>query len=123
MELTLDPEIPQRYIAKNGKTYFNKGNTYWKRVKQTDELKARKREILREIRAKVPPMSYSHVRSRAVVAIKDNELCFRFKSITDATLKTGINCISRSCRTNVKAGGYKWFYEEDNHWANLVNQK
>lgn len=122
IELTIPPEIPQMRISKTGKPLFNKGNTLWKRVRMTEELKERKREILREIRAKVPPMSYSHVRSRAVVGIKDEVLCLRYDSIAEATRKTGIHCISRSCRTGMRAGEYQWFYEKDSKWMDLVNK-
>ena len=71
-----------------------------------------------EILNKVPCLD-----PKKVVAIKDGNLFSKFDNMKDAERKTGVphSNISLVCNGKRKsAGGYMWFFENDNKWVDLV---
>lgn len=61
--------------------------------------------------------------ARAIVAIKDGRLCGVFSSSNDAERKTKIcarNIRSVCSGKRKRAGGYEWYYENDNRWIELI---
>lgn len=61
---------------------------------------------------------------KSVVAIKDGKLMSVFPSSAEAGRKTGINAsnIRAVCRGERRvAGGYRWFFEADDSWIDLVD--
>ena len=61
--------------------------------------------------------------AKQIVAIKDNRLFGVFDSSNDAERKTGVCARNiRSCCHYKRnhAGGFKWFFENDNAWLELI---
>lgn len=63
--------------------------------------------------------------AKPIVAIKNGRLAGVFKSSNDAERKTKIcarNIRSVCSGKRKRAGGYEWYYEDDNKWCELINQ-
>lgn len=65
-------------------------------------------------------------RCKPVVAIKDGKLCGVFESISEGCRRVGLASTSNICKAlkgqRNYAGGYQWFYENDNSWVELIEQ-
>lgn len=64
--------------------------------------------------------------AKAVVMIREDGRWFVFPSASEAGRKTGIQeaNIRSVCRKKRKrAGGYRWFFESDNEWMEIINRK
>lgn len=102
-------------------------NTKGQPGKTWDELgmsKANRKKCLKNLTG-IGARGIGGQNAKRIVAIKNNELCFVFKSSEDAYRKTGINAgnIRQVCNGKRKsAGGYQWFNEDDNSWIELVNK-
>jgi len=123
-ELYIQKQIERN--PKNGR--FLKGSTPWNKGKKWEEIfdKKTREYILNNLgkyRTGNPHIGGNN--AIRVVAIKDGKLCGVFDSSNDAMRKTGI------CARNIRsvcsgkrktAGGYKWYYEKDTEWIELINK-
>lgn|SRR5574344_914277 len=120
-ELYIEPERPQRNRKTGrfmvGHVPFNKG------MKWNDFIPSEKQRTIIDAAIKAFGSCKKGSYKRSVVMI-DGDRYKVFESAVDAWRKTGISRsnINRCCRhISTYAGGYKWFYEEDNQWCNLIN--
>lgn len=119
MELRL-PQIPNTTKFIKGRVPPNKGkkiSEYMSVESQTKLL-----QCLEIHRCKINHAAGWN--KKKVVAIKDNKF-WVFESIRKASEISGVNYknIHRVCNKKRKtAGGYQWFYENDNQWTSLINQ-
>lgn len=115
-ELYIPPERPTRNLI-TGK--FLKGHIPHNKGKRwADYMDMRKAKRIKRIGVKNLVRNYriSGWNAKPVVAIKDDKLVGIYPSASEAGRKAGI------CGRNIKhAGGYQWFWENDNTWCDLVN--
>lgn len=125
-ELYIPPERPERNLV-NGR--FLKGHTpHNKGKKWADYMDMRKAKRIKRIGVKNLVRNYriSGWNAKPVVAIKDDELVGIYPSASEAGRKAGIcgrNIISCCSGKRKHAGGYQWFWENDNTWCNLINHE
>lgn len=124
-ELYIPPERPARNLVNGkflrGSVPHNKG----KRMKYHS-----KKSKLRSLNNLVKGRGLGHktgagLNRKSVVAIKDGKLCGVFPSIQVAGEITDVNpaSISRVCNKKPcchMAGGFQWFFENDNTWCDLI---
>nr|DAN43073.1 MAG TPA: PROTEIN/DNA Complex catalytic motif, Helix-turn-helix DNA [Caudoviricetes sp.] len=125
-ELYIPIERPERNLV-NGR--FLKGHTpHNKGKKWADYMDMRKAKRIKRIGVKNLVRNYriSGWNAKPVVAIKDDELVGIYPSASEAGRKAGIcgrNIISCCSGKRKHAGGYQWFWENDNTWCNLINHE
>ena len=124
-ELYIPREKPTRNLL-NGR--FLPGHVPHNKGKKWEEyMDMRKAKRVKQIGMKnlVPNMLLGGWNARAVVAIDDdNRLAGIYPSSEEASRKSGI--IARNIRLccdkkRKHAGGYRWFWEDDNEWCDVVN--
>lgn len=72
-----------------------------------------------------PNMNLGGWNAKPVVAIKDNELVAVYGSSVEAEKNTGICARNiRSCCNykRKRAGGFRWFFENDNAWCKSIDK-
>lgn len=125
MELYIEPERPSRNPL-NGR--FLKGvkpHNYGKEMKyKSEKSKVKSLSNLEKGRGAWHKTG-AGCNKKKVVAIQGGKLCGVFESIMDAEKKTGISAslISRICnkiKGHNTAGGFRWFFEKDDSWCNLI---
>ena len=121
--------IPPKRIYRNptngqflkGITPHNKGKK-WEDYMDMRKAKKVKRIAMANLK---PNMNIGGWNARKIVAIKDNKLIGVYKSSNDAERKTGICARNiRSCCNykRKRAGGFRWFFENDNEWCKLIDR-
>lgn len=127
-ELYLSPVRPERNL-KTGQ--FMKGHKpplkgkTWKEV-YSPEVYARQMERIRNTFRRNPKgyCPAAGINRKKVVAVKDGKF-FVFDSAREASAKTGaLSCkICECCKGRRKhSGGFRWFYESDERWLELVTK-
>ncbi len=121
--------IPPKYSGRNLTTgQFLKGYVPHNKGKKWSEyMDMRKAKRIKRIAIKNLVRNYriGGWNAKPVVAIKGNNLVGIFPSAADAGRKTGIcgrNIISCCSGKRKTAGGYRWFWEKDNGWCNLIQK-
>ena len=104
-----------------GHVPHNKGNR-WEDYMDMSKASRIKKNL--ELGRKQGNPSMAGWNAKPVVAIKDGRLRGVYKSSNDAERKTGV--CARNIRTvcagkRRRAGGYEWYYENDNRWIELIN--
>lgn len=105
-----------------GAVPHNKGKT-WESY-TTEEVRSKALENLKKGRGSWHKIG-AGMNRKSVVAVKNGKLCGVFNSIQDASVKTGVSAslISYICNKKARkhsAGGFKWFFESDNSWCDLI---
>lgn len=124
-ELYIPIEKPNRNLE-NGR--FLKGNVpHNKGKKWADYMDMRKARRIKRIAVKnlVHKGQCAGWNARPVVAIDNGRLAGVFPSSEEAGRKSGITArnIRHCCdKKRKRAGGYRWFWEDDNEWCNLVTR-
>lgn len=125
-ELYIPPQQHTRN-AVNGR--FMKGHIPFNKGKKwTDYMDMRKAKRVKRIGLKNLRPGNKDIpgwNAKPVVAILDGEIKGIYRSSCDAERKTGIcqHGIRLCCSKKRKsAGGYKWFWERDNSWLELIKQ-
>lgn len=122
--------IPPQKSTRNAMTgRFMKGHVPFNKGKKwTDYMDMRKAKRVKRIGLKNLRPGNKDIpgwNAKAVVAILDGEIKGIYRSSCDAERKTGIcqHGIRLCCSKKRKsAGGYKWFWENDNSWLELIKQ-
>lgn len=102
-----------------GHVPFNKGK------KWSDYMDMRKAKRVKRIGMRNLKRGYviAGWNAKPVVAILDGKIAGIYPSSNEAGRKTGIcsrnirRCCDGECR---HAGGFRWFWESDNTWCNLI---
>lgn len=125
MELVIDRARPQRNLVTGrflpGHASFNKGKKWSEWMSKKSQLHAMKGWKNLKGRRDIGGWN-----ARKVVMIREDGRWFVFPSASEAGRKTGIqdtnirSCCRKGRRT---AGGYRWFYESDNEWMEIINKK
>lgn len=122
MELRLNPIAPRNNGA------FNKGNIPFNKGKKWSEwMDGRKQKRVKKNLEKGRGLSYQAIAGmnrRKIICVLDKKIFGIFESAYDAERKTAINNknISAVChKKRKKAGGFRWFFEEDNDLFNYIN--
>lgn len=122
MELVIDRARPQRNLVTGrflpGHSSFNKGKNWSEWMSKKSQLHAMKGWKNLKGRRDIGGWN-----AKAVVMIREDGRWFVFPSASEAGRKTGIQeaNIRSVCRKKRKrAGGYRWFFEEDNEWLDLI---
>lgn len=125
-ELYIPPQQHTRN-AVNGR--FMKGHIPFNKGKKwTDYMDMRKAKRVKRIGMKnmIPGNKTTSSRNaKPVVAILDGKIKGIYRSSYHASRLTGIcSCSIRLCcsKKRKSAGGYKWFWERDNSWLELIKQ-
>nr|DAD81717.1 MAG TPA: PROTEIN/DNA Complex catalytic motif, Helix-turn-helix DNA [Myoviridae sp. ct9Ns12] len=125
-ELHISPERHNRNLV-TGR--FLKGCTPHNKGKKWDDynvpLHKRERIFKGLASGRTGNPNIAGCRAKEVVAIRNGQLQCVFQSSNDAERKTGICArnIRHCCSGKRKhAGGYQWFWENDNSWCELVNK-
>lgn len=119
--------IPPKRIYRNpingqflkGLTPHNKGKK-WEDYMDMRKAKRIKRIAVANLKHN---MNIGGWNAKQIVAIKDNKLFAVYASSNDAERKTGVCARNiRSCCNykRKRAGGYQWFFENDNTWCELI---
>lgn len=123
-ELYIPPERLNRNPV-NGQ--FLKGCIPHNKGKKWDDyLDNRKKEKMLKGLHRYGNPNLAGCNAKKIVAIKEGRLFGVFQSSNDAERKTGICArnIRSCCSGNRKrAGGYQWFWENDNGWCDLVSNE
>lgn len=126
MELYIPPIPPERNPV-NGR--FNKGRTpHNKGKKWSDYMDGRKaKRVMRIAKQNLRPnYNIGGWNKKAVIMVDEEGNHAYFESAEAASRETGITAtnIRRCCRRGRKrAGGYRWFWFEDNEWVEHINNK
>lgn len=122
MELVIDRERPQRNMVTGrflpGCSTFNKGKKWSQWMSKNGQLRAMRG--WNNIKGRKDIGGWN---AKAVVMIREDGRWFVFPSASEAGRKTGIQeaNIRSVCRKKRKrAGGYRWFFESDNEWLDLI---
>lgn len=122
MELVIDRERPQRNLVTGrflpGHSSFNKGKNWSEWMSKKSQLHAMKGWKNLKGRRDIGGWN-----AKKVVMIREDGRWFVFPSASEAGRKTGIQDtnIRKTCRKERRtAGGYRWFYESDNEWLDLI---
>lgn len=122
MELVIDRERPQRNMVTGrflpGSSTFNKGKKWSQWMSKNGQLRAMKG--WNNIKGR---MDLGGWNAKAVVMIREDGRWFVFPSASEAGRKTGVQSrnINSVCHKKRKhAGGFRWFFESDNEWLDLI---
>lgn len=122
-ELHISPKRPTRNFMNGrflkGHIPFNKGK------KWSDYMDMRKAKKIKRIGLKnlVRNCEIAGWNAKPVVAIEGKKLIGVYSSASEAGRKTGIcgrNIISCCSGKRKHAGGYQWFWENDNGWLKII---
>lgn len=123
MELYIEPHRPERNPL-NGR--YNKGYTPYNKGRKRSEWATKEHE--QNLRQAVKNNPNRHVvagwNKRAVIMIDKDGRHAWFESSEKASRVTGVNGanIRQVCNKHHNhAGGYKWFWFDDEEWVKLVN--
>lgn len=125
MELVIDRARPQRNLVTGrflkGHTPSNKGRKWSEWMSKKSQLHAMKGWKNLKGRRDIGGWN-----AKKVVMIREDGRWFVFSSASEAGRKTGIQDtnIRSYCRKKRRtAGGFRWFYESDNEWMEIINKK
>lgn len=129
MELTYSDEIPVTRVI-NGHNCFNKGYRHGLRGKTYEEYYGKETaEKMKKSKSKKmkghPFWGNNKARAKKVVAINNGKIEAMFTSALIAADAMGVDyaTIRRYIKNRIKPrNGWKWFYEDDTRWCELVNQ-
>jgi hypothetical protein len=124
MELWIDSDRPTLNPVTGaflpGHVPFNKGKRWKEWMSKDAQLRA-----MRGWKNLKGRMDIGGWNARPVVMIRDDGRLFIFPSIKAAGMKTGVQSrnINAVCQKKRRhAGGFRWFYESDNEWLDLIKR-
>ena len=115
---TLNP-VTKAFLK--GHVPYNKGRKWSQWMSRKSQLRAMKG--WQNLKGR---MDIGGWNARKVIMIREDGRWFVFPSASEAGRKTGIQDtnIRKTCRKERRtAGGFRWFYEDDNEWLEIINLK